>query len=168
MARVYVSAGSNLGDRKLNLDLALDALGKASQVIQVSSFYETEPTGYLEQPWFLNIAIELESRLTAPAFLDLCHFIESSCGRIRSFRDAPRTLDLDILLFGRDIIRGEKLTIPHPRLQDRKFVLEPLAQIASGVIHPVLNKPIRLLLSECTDSSIVRLWVPVDAGLNSS
>src|SRR5512145_2733412 len=98
MTRAFVLAGTNLGDRKANLEFAIASLSKSGSVQNKSALYETEPVGYLDQPWFLNQAIELETTLSPAELLALCQSIEASCGRIRTFRDAPRTLDLDILL----------------------------------------------------------------------
>ena len=130
MPKAYLSAGSNLGDRKQNLTYALASLEKQTTIRQVSSFFETEPVGYGNQPWFLNLAIEIETCLTPPELLNLCQEIEKSCGRIRTFPNAPRTLDLDILLFEDRVMNDKDLILPHPRLPERRFVLEPLAQIA--------------------------------------
>jgi 2-amino-4-hydroxy-6-hydroxymethyldihydropteridine diphosphokinase len=153
----YLSGGSNIGNRKQNLEFALASLGEKTTIKQVSSFFETEPVGYTDQPWFLNLAIEIETLMNPWELLCLCQEIEAACGRIRTFANAPRTLDLDILLF-EDVVLNEKdLIIPHPRLQERRFVLEPLAQIAASAVHPVLKKPILSLLKECPDHSIVRL-----------
>ncbi len=156
--KAYISAGSNLGDRAANLAFALKSLGKGGLVSKVSSCFETEPVGFPDQPWFINIAIELSTPLLPLDLLDLCINIEASCGRVRTFPNAPRTLDLDILLYGDVILNEENLTIPHPRLQDRKFVLKPLAQIAPELMHPVLKKSIRALLEACSDPSAVRLF----------
>jgi len=153
----YISAGSNLGDRKRNLEIALTSLAEKTVVRKVSSYFETEPVGYLNQPWFLNLAVELETPLDPSGLLKLCKSIEDSCGRFRTFPNAPRTLDLDILFFGDVVLNEEGLTIPHPRLAERRFVLEPLAQIAPGLIHPVLKKSIQTLLQACPDTSEVRL-----------
>jgi 2-amino-4-hydroxy-6-hydroxymethyldihydropteridine diphosphokinase len=161
--KAYLSAGSNLGDRKQNLIHALNFLQKQTVVRKVSSFFETEPVGYLNQPWFLNLAIEIETSLRPAELLSLCQDIEASCGRIRTFPNAPRTLDLDILLFEDLVINERDLVIPHPRLQERRFVLEPLAQIAPEVMHPVLTKTIRSLLEECRDIAKV---IPIaDSGI---
>jgi 2-amino-4-hydroxy-6-hydroxymethyldihydropteridine diphosphokinase len=138
--RAFILAGTNLGDRKANLDFALSALGKGGTVIKTSSRFETEPVGFLDQPWFLNQAFELETRLAPSDLLVLCQNIELSCGRVRTFPNAPRTLDLDILLYGDVVVDQEDLTIPHPRLPERKFALEPLAEIAPDFIHPVLKE----------------------------
>ena len=155
--RAYISAGTNLGDRRANLRFALDSLAKREVVSNASSVYETEPVGFLEQPWFLNQVIELKTDLVPPELLSLCREIEASRGRIRTFPNAPRILDLDILLYGDIVINEEGLIIPHPRLAERKFVLEPLVQIAPNVIHPLLKKPMRSLLQDCGDLSEVRI-----------
>ena len=160
MTKAFILAGTNLGNREANLKFALDSLAKGGGLVKVSPCYETEPVGFLEQPWFLNQAIELETNLNPHVLLLLCQEIEASCGRVRTFLNAPRTLDLDILLYGDLVVREEKLVIPHPRLQERRFVLEPLAQIAPDLVHPVLHKTIRLLLEACPDTSRVRL-VPI-------
>jgi 2-amino-4-hydroxy-6-hydroxymethyldihydropteridine diphosphokinase len=156
MTKAYISAGSNLGDRQANLEFAVQSLKKIGAVENVSSCFETEPVGFLDQPWFLNSAIELETQFKPFQLLHYCQGIEASCGRMRTFPNAPRTLDLDILLYG-DVTTNEAgLIIPHPRLSERRFVLEPLAQIAPDLIHPVLHKSIRDLLTICTDTSEVR------------
>jgi 2-amino-4-hydroxy-6-hydroxymethyldihydropteridine diphosphokinase len=151
--RAYISAGSNLDDRKANLESGLISLAEGCSVQKVSAYFETEPVGYADQPWFLNIAVELETDLAPLQLLNLCRKIEESRGRTRLFPNAPRTLDLDILLFDALILTDEDLIIPHPRMAERRFVLEPLAQIAPDVIHPVLGKSIRSLLDECPDQS---------------
>jgi 2-amino-4-hydroxy-6-hydroxymethyldihydropteridine diphosphokinase len=158
--RAYISAGSNLGNREAHLEHALDELEQAGTVLQASSCFETEPVGYADQPWFLNLAIELETRLTPSGLLHLCLGIEASRDRERSFPNAPRTLDLDILLYGDFVVQEEKLIIPHPRLVERRFVLEPLAEIAPDLLHPVLKKSVRSLLAACTDTSRIRRLSP--------
>lgn len=155
--RVYISAGTNMGDREANLRFALASLAKRVAVSNTSSYYETEPVGFLEQPWFLNQVIELKTDLAPLELLSFCQEIEASRRRIRAFPNAPRTLDLDILLFGDIVISQEHLIIPHPRLAERRFVLEPLVQIAPDIVHPVLKKSMRSLLQDCGDSSEVRL-----------
>ena len=154
--KAFVLAGSNLGDRKANLEFALSSLSQGGTVSNASSCFETEPVGFSDQPWFLNQAIELKTRLKPTELLSLCQDIEAACGRIRTFPNAPRTLDLDILLYGDLVINQQNLIIPHPRLPERRFALEPLAQIAPNVMHPVLKKSIRALLEACLDSSEVR------------
>ncbi|HYK91499.1 MAG TPA: 2-amino-4-hydroxy-6-hydroxymethyldihydropteridine diphosphokinase [Acidobacteriota bacterium] len=160
-ATAFLSAGSNMGNRRENLERALTSLRRAGvKARRVSPFYETEPVGFEEQPWFLNLAVEVETSLDPFELLDACLAIESAQGRIRTFRNAPRTLDLDILLYGDLVISSPKLVIPHPRLEERRFVLAPLAQVAPDVMHPVLRKPIRSLLENCRDSSTVRVFSP--------
>ncbi len=164
LAIAFLSAGSNMGDRRSNLEAALQSLGDAGVGIRrVSSYYETEPVGFRGQPWFLNVAMEVETGATPEELLEICLEIESAQGRIRSFRNAPRPLDLDILLFGDLVIESPRLVIPHPRLAERRFVLEPLSQIAPDVLHPLLKKSIRSLLDACQDSSIVRICSPGDS-----
>ena len=156
--RAFVLAGSNLGERKANLDFAVSSLARGGRVLKTSSCFETEPVGYGDQPWFLNQAIELESELAPSELLSLCQNIEASCGRVRTFPNAPRTLDLDILLYGDLVLNQPDLVIPHPRLPERRFALE-LAQIAPDVVHPLLKKSIRSLLDTCTDLSEVRMAI---------
>jgi len=153
----YLSSGTNMGDRQANLEFALDSLEKHATVTNTSSCYETEPVGFLDQPWFLNQVIELKTTLTPIKLLSFCQEIEASRGRIRTFPNAPRILDLDILLYGDRVINQERLIIPHPRLAERRFVLEPLSQIAPDIVHPVLKKSMRSLLQDCTDPSEVRI-----------
>ncbi len=160
MWRAFILAGSNLGNRKANLEFALTSLLQGGIVPKASSFFETEPVGFLDQPWFVNQAIELETRLAPSELLSLCQKIENSCGRVRTFPNAPRTLDLDILLFGDLVMNLPDLIIPHPRLSERRFALAPLAQLAPDFLHPVLKKSIRSLLETCPDTSEVRVWPP--------
>ncbi|MBZ5495527.1 MAG: 2-amino-4-hydroxy-6-hydroxymethyldihydropteridine diphosphokinase [Acidobacteriia bacterium] len=153
---VYLSAGSNLGDRKAHLRSGIDGLRSVGlAALRVSSVFETEPVGFLNQPWFLNIVVEAETRLTPRQLLACCLEVESQHGRVRSFPGAPRTLDLDILLYGDLVIDEPGLQIPHPRMAQRRFVLEPLAQMAPEVRHPTLGQSIHTLLASCTDSSRV-------------
>jgi 2-amino-4-hydroxy-6-hydroxymethyldihydropteridine diphosphokinase len=153
MSIAYISAGSNLGDRKANLNFGAQSLAKGGIVRKISSCFETEPVGYSGQPWFLNQVFELETLLPPHDLLLLCQGIELSRGRERPFPNAPRTLDLDILLFDNRIIEEKDLTIPHPRLMERKFVLEPFVEIAPEVHHPISGKTIQELLSVCPDLS---------------
>ena len=146
-----------MGDRKANLKFALDSLSVKVIVLNTSFLYETQPVGFFKQPWFLNQVIELKTELTPSELLSLCHEIEASRGRIRTFPNAPRILDLDILLYGDIVVNQEGLIIPHPRLADRRFVLEPLVQIAPDIIHPLLKKSMRSLLEDCEDLSAVSI-----------
>jgi len=152
----FLSVGSNLGDRKNNIALALDRLRRAGVgVTRVSSVFETEPVGVASQPWFLNIAVEVETRLPARDLLEICLETEHSLGRVRTSPGAPRIVDMDILLYDTLIVDGPSLRIPHPRMTGRRFVLEPLAQIAPDAIHPVSNMTIRDLLKSCKDPAQV-------------
>jgi 2-amino-4-hydroxy-6-hydroxymethyldihydropteridine diphosphokinase len=163
---VYISAGANLGDRRWNLEQGLASLQEAGVLIRKeSSFFETEPVGFRDQPWFLNMAIEVETVLPAPALLDLCQAVEFALGRARTFPGAPRQLDLDILFYGNCVMETERLVIPHPRVAERRFVLEPLAQIAPEYVHPVYRRTIGSLLAACRDTSIVR---PYQSGGDST
>lgn len=159
----YLSAGSNLGDRKAYLERALASLREGGATPRrISSYFETEPVGFREQPWFLNVAIEVETLLSPSELLTTCQAIEAVQGRVRSFQNAPRTLDLDILLYGDLMLNDPRLVIPHPRLAQRRFVLEPLARIAPDLLHPVFKKTIRSLLETCPDPSMVRIYSPGD------
>jgi 2-amino-4-hydroxy-6-hydroxymethyldihydropteridine diphosphokinase len=155
MTITYLSCGANQGDRRANLEYALEALKAGGVILKASSIYETEPVGFRDQPWFLNLAIEMETRLTPHELLDLCQNIENSRARVRAFTNAPRTLDIDILLYGNITMNEPRLTIPHPRMTERKFVLQPLAQIAPAFLHPLLKQSVLSLLESCTDASAV-------------
>ena len=157
----YLSIGSNLGDRHANLKRALADLSLGSALIRrVSSIYGTEPVGHTDQPWFLNIAVEVETALPPLGLLQLCRGIEHAAGRTRPFPNAPRVIDLDILLYANMIVNEPELQIPHPRLAERRFVLAPLAEIAPELVHPVLKLSMRALLQSCADLSVVIPFAP--------
>jgi 2-amino-4-hydroxy-6-hydroxymethyldihydropteridine diphosphokinase len=152
----YLSMGSNMGDREACLRAGLNALTDAGVIpTRVSPVYETEPVGCVDSGWYLNIAAEVETALSPEDLLRRCQEIEASLGRMRRYRNAPRTLDIDILLMGDVILSQPSLTIPHPRMTGRRFVLEPLADIAPDALHPVLKKPVSELLLLCEDVSSV-------------
>lgn len=146
---VYLSLGSNLGDRAANLRLAISRLGELGVVSAVSSFYETEPVEVKsQQPWFLNCAVTLETDLMPKQLLSRALAIEQEMGRRRTEAKGPRTIDIDIIFFGNAVVDTPDLTIPHPAMQQRRFVLAPLAEIAPEVRHPVLKCTVRELLAE--------------------
>lgn len=156
---VYVSAGSNIGDREAHLKKAVTELKRQSEVdlIRVSSLFETEPWGRKEQPFFLNCVIEIRTRYDPNQLLDLLKQIESNEGRKLSVveRWGPRVLDLDILIFGDRIVQDVKLVIPHPGLVNRRFMLEPLMQLCPDLLIPGYRMSVSQTLDKCKDSRSV-------------
>jgi len=142
---VYLSLGSNVGNRAGSLHTAIDRLRAFGEVVAVSSLYETEPVEFTAQPWFLNCAVKLNTEQTPQQLLAGILEIEKQLGRQRTQEKGPRIIDLDILLFGNLVLHGTGLTIPHPAMHERRFVLEPLAEIAPDVLHLVLKRTIREL-----------------------
>lgn len=158
----YVSLGSNLGDRAGHLLLAVRGMLNAGlNVTRLSSVYETEPVDVREQPFFLNMVAELDEPLPAPEqLLARLLRIEYALKRRRDVLRGARTIDLDLLLYGEQQAGSEFLTLPHPRLHQRRFVLAPLAELAPRLVHPVLRRTIGELLATTEDSSVVDCWTP--------
>jgi 2-amino-4-hydroxy-6-hydroxymethyldihydropteridine diphosphokinase len=152
----YLSLGSNTGDRADNLRAAIARLGQFGRVVAVSSLYETEPVEFTNQPWFLNCALALETDKLPGQLLHDVLAIEQDMGRRRTEAKGPRNIDIDILLFGDEIVEEKGLRIPHPGLPTRRFVLEPLVEIAPEVLHPVLKKTVQELRDALPPGQIVR------------
>lgn len=170
MSRVYLAMGTNLGDRMLNLAHALTLLPPAVKLLRCSRVYETPPWGYLDQPDFLNMAIEGETTLEPLMLLDWLKLLEEKIGRKKSERYGPRLIDLDILFFDDLQMQSERLEIPHPRLAERAFVLVPLADLVPDLVHPVAHATIRELLAKVDRSGIAAVTAdedttPGDVGL---
>lgn len=153
--QVYIGIGSNLGNRKDNIARAINMLACKHKVV-VSSLYETDPEEYIEQPLFLNCVVGFKTSQSAFKLLENLKDLERHLGRKRSFRNAPRTIDLDILFYDGQIIKDPDLEVPHPRLHKRAFVLAPFVEIAPEFIHPVLHKSIRQLYDELQSPGNVR------------
>ena len=159
MKGIYLSLGSNIGDRAHNVASAIEALpAHGARVVRQSSLYETEPVELRKQDWFLNGVVEVETDLAPQELMHALLEIERSMGRLRITPKGPRIIDMDILFFGSAIVREAGLEIPHPRMAERRFVLVPFAEIAPGAIHPLLKKTITELLVETPDKSEVRLF----------
>jgi len=154
---VYLSLGSNVGEREENLRAAIAALsGAGVRVTRVSALYETEPVDYLEQAWFLNCVVEGETEKAAVELLRSLRGIETRMGSKKLVAKGPRLIDMDILLYGQQTIDSPELQVPHPRMHSRRFVLVPLAEIAPEVIHPIFVATASELLAKTPDRSVVR------------
>ena len=155
---VYLGLGSNLGNRQKNLDMALDLLSQRLRVKKVSAVYDSEPVGNTDQPRFLNMVCQVYTNLAPAELLALAKAIESKMGRIPRGRNAPRTIDIDILLYGDQVIDTPELVIPHPRLAERAFVLIPLAEIAPDAAHPTSGKTVNQMFQELGAVQGVLRW----------
>lgn len=156
--RIYLSLGSNLRDRAANIQRAVQDLPAAgAQVLRVSAFYETEPVDVLDQPWFLNCVVEAQTFLSPQELLHALQDVSNRIGPPKAIARGPRVIDIDILFYGDSVIQTPQLEIPHPRMANRKFVLVPLAELATDFIHPTLRQSIRELLVTTPDKSAVRI-----------
>lgn len=155
MSKIYLSLGSNIGDTKKNLLDALELLKKKITITKISSFYETEPVGYKDQAWFLNIALEGETPLAPYELLRFTQSIEQKMGRVKLIRFGPRNIDIDILLYENFTSDDETLTVPHPRMTERAFVIEPLYEIAPDIT--VGNIPLKQIRESLKGEQIRKL-----------
>ena len=157
MTPLYLALGSNLGDRQMSLQRGLQELAVRGVLTRrVSSLYDTDPVGFLDQPSFLNMAAEVAWGGSPEELLRHCLAAEKALGRVRQRQDGPRTLDIDVLLAGDLILKSKGLEIPHPRMHLRRFVLQPLAEIAPHAVHPLMRLTVKELLESCQDDAGVR------------
>lgn len=159
MSIVFLALGSNEGDRVQHLKAAISRIAAiGGSVLQVSPVYETAPWGVTDQPDYLNLVMQIETALPPHELLAAMQETEAGLHRVREVRWGQRTIDIDVLFYGNEVIDTADLVVPHPRIQDRRFVLVPLADIAPGFLHPVLQKTVAMLLAECPDELEVRLF----------
>ena len=162
---VYLSLGSNLGDRALHLETAIGNLSELGTTLAVSSFYESEPVELVAQPWFLNCAVKLDTEKMPRQLISAILNLERSMGRQRLEAKGPRIIDIDVLLFGSSIIDLPSLIVPHPRMHERRFVLEPLVEIAAEARHPVLRRTMRELRDALPHGQKVKKLAATEPGL---
>ena len=158
MSTAYIGLGSNIGDKSDNIKRTLELLDQFDglKIVKTSSYYETEPVGYEDQDWFVNAVAKIDTVLSPGQLLIIFKKAEKLIGRKDRIRWGPREIDLDLLLYDQMIIDSPDLIVPHPRLHERAFVLVPLAEIASDLVHPVIKKTIAELLSELQSQKIVK------------
>ncbi len=163
--KIYLGLGSNIGDRESNLVHAFKMLPPEVSAVQVSSVYESEPVGFKDQPWFLNTVCCAYTDLSPLRLLDYVKHIEEQLGRILSFKDAPRPIDIDILFYGDETMESDLLTIPHPRILERAFVLAPLVELEPEFVHPGKRQTVVQLLAVVPQPERLRRrnWSPLFA-----
>ena len=147
MTDVFIGIGSNIWNKEENIRKAICSIKEKCKILRISSLYETEPIGYKKQNWFLNCAIEIETEFEPLELLNFLQSIEKKMGRVKTIKNGPRIIDLDILFYDNKVINEKGLAVPHPRLHERLFVLEPLKEMAPDFVHPVLNKSIKEIYS---------------------
>ena len=160
MNKAYIGLGTNIGDREANLKDALNELKALPeiQIVSISSIYETDPVGYLDQGKFLNMVICINTTLSAQSLLTACMEIEQKLGRKREIRWGPRTIDLDILLYNQENIVTKNLIVPHPRMLERAFVVIPHVEIDKDIVLPNIEKPLREVMDDIPENGGVRIW----------
>jgi 2-amino-4-hydroxy-6-hydroxymethyldihydropteridine diphosphokinase len=155
MKKIYLSLGSNLGDREANLRAAIEALEAGGvRLLRTSPIYETEPVDYLDQAWFLNLVVEGETTLFPLQLLSRIARIERTLKRVRTVPKGPRTIDIDILFYGTAVVKSARLEIPHPRIAERRFVLAPLADLAAELRHPLTRQTVREMLQNAPPAAV--------------
>jgi len=158
LKKIFLGLGSNVGDRRATLDRGLEALNAPDlRILRVSPIYETEPQGLREQEWFLNLVAEAETSLFPRQLLQRIRRVEREFGRKRTVANGPRTLDIDILFFGRSIIQSADLQVPHPRYSERRFVLAPMADLAPDWRDPQSGRSMRVLLDDLHGQKVRRV-----------
>ncbi len=163
MTDVYLGVGSNLGDKQENIRRALELLQEKCEVRAVSSLYHTEPVGFADQNWFLNGAVKIETELALAELRSFLRSIEERLGKKSIRKNGPRTIDLDMLFYGSQTVNEGGLTVPHPRLHERLFVLAPLEEICPDFVHPLLNRSVGDLKSGTRDKHKVERLTPASA-----
>lgn len=161
MSGIFLALGSNVGNRKKNIEEAILRIGKEVSVIKVASIYETSPVGFKDQNNFLNTVVQVKTDKDPVGLLLYIKEIEEQIGRIKRFRNGPREIDIDLILFEDIVLNSDSLNLPHPRLHLRDFVLLPLNEISSKIVHPVLGKSIKELVEEVNegDKSVLRVLI---------
>ena len=157
---VYLGLGGNIGDRASAIELALARLDEsgAARILRRSSLYETEPMELRDQSWFLNLVVEAETNLAPVELLARILSVEREIGRVRGgIRNGPRKIDIDILFYGDQVISSDQLEVPHPRMAERRFVLEPLAELVPDLRHPATNRTARQMLETLQGQEVVKL-----------